>query len=56
MTWETLTAPDVRGVQEECAQVLERYGDVDIGSVACLLKICVGSVYIEVDAVAMQVL
>jgi len=36
--------------------VLERNGNVHIGGVACLLKVGIGAVNVEVDAITVQVL
>ena len=46
----------VRGVQDEGTQVLERNGNVSIGGVACLLKVGIGTVNVEVDNITVQVI
>ena len=36
--------------------MLERNGNINIGGVACLLKVGIGAVNVEMDAVTVQVL
>ena len=56
LKWDTLIASGVRGVQDEGTQVLERNGNVNIGGVACLLTVGIGTVNVEVDAITVQVM
>ena len=36
--------------------MLERNGNVNIGGVACLLKVSIGTVNVEVDTITVQVM
>ena len=56
LKWNILIASVVRGVQDEGTQVLERNVNVNIGGVACLLKVGIGTVNVEVDDITVQVM